>query len=312
MKTPMVSICMLTYNHERHIRDAINGVLIQETNFSFELIIGDDSSTDKTSEICQEYAKKFPEIIKYSPSNRNLGMIKNFLRVLNSCLGKYIAFCEGDDYWIDPFKLQKQVDFMETNSSCSLSFHSTILYDEIQNQKKIIKPNNVKSLYTLDEILKEKWVQMTCSLMIKRDIIKSLPDWFNLSPIGDLPLRLISGSYGNIGYIDDVMAVYRKYSLNSWSTQPRDYFWSTRWREGMIKMYINFNQYSNNRYASKISKLIVIQYKIFILRLINNKTPMHLIAKYYCKYFKVLTDYQRIALAYKLVKYFISRKLMNS
>ena len=284
MKTPMVSICMLTYNHERHIRDAINGVLIQETNFSFELIIGDDSSTDKTSEICQEYAKKFPEIIKYSPSNRNLGMIKNFLRVLNSCLGKYIAFCEGDDYWIDPFKLQKQVDFMETNSSCSLSFHSTILYDEIQNQKKIIKPNNVKSLYTLDEILKEKWVQMTCSLMIKRDIIKSLPDWFNLSPIGDLPLRLISGSYGNIGYIDDVMAVYRKYSLNSWSTQPRDYFWSTRWREGMIKMYINFNQYSNNRYASKISKLIVIQYKIFILRLINNKTPMHLIAKYYCKY----------------------------
>lgn len=117
--TPMVSICMITYNHESYIKQAIDSVLMQKCNFAFELVIGEDCSTDNTFKICQELAKNNPQI-KLLPSISNLGMMPNFIRTLEACEGKYIAICEGDDYWTDPLKLQKQVDFLGANEEYGL------------------------------------------------------------------------------------------------------------------------------------------------------------------------------------------------
>lgn len=118
----LVSVCMITYNHEDYIKQSIEGVLLQKCNFSFELVIGEDCSTDNTRQICEEYSAKYPQINLLS-SESNLGMMPNFVRTLGACSSKYIALCEGDDYWTDPKKLQKQVDFLETNPAYVLCSH---------------------------------------------------------------------------------------------------------------------------------------------------------------------------------------------
>src|SRR5271157_2282730 len=111
----LVSVFMITYNHEKFVGQAIESIVTQKVNFDFELIIGEDCSTDNTLDICNKYAKQYPDIIKLFPSEKNYGMMGNTVRVLYACTGKYIAMCEGDDYWCDPYKLQKQIDFLEAN-----------------------------------------------------------------------------------------------------------------------------------------------------------------------------------------------------
>ena len=126
----MVSVEMITYNHEKFIAQAIEGVLMQQTNFPFELIIGEDCSTDNTRQICIEYQAKYPEIIKLILQEKNIGADNNSLSIMNISKGKYVAYCEGDDYWIDPFKLQKQVDFLENNPDYSICGGNFLLLNE--------------------------------------------------------------------------------------------------------------------------------------------------------------------------------------
>jgi glycosyltransferase involved in cell wall biosynthesis len=120
MENPMVSICMITYNHEPFIRQAIEGVLMQQTAFPYHLVIGEDCSTDQTRTICEDYAAAHPDRILLLPTAKNLGMVPNFKRTLEACTGKYTALCEGDDYWTDPLKLQRQVDFLEKDAEFGL------------------------------------------------------------------------------------------------------------------------------------------------------------------------------------------------
>jgi glycosyltransferase involved in cell wall biosynthesis len=120
---------MITYNHENYIRQAIEGVLMQQTTFPIELIIGEDRSKDNTRMICQDYQLKYPDKIRLFLPESNLGMIQNFRSTLQASTGKYIAICEGDDYWTDPLKLQKQVDFLESNEEYSVCFHRYKTYD---------------------------------------------------------------------------------------------------------------------------------------------------------------------------------------
>ena len=117
-KQPKVSVCMITYGHEKFIEEAINGVLMQECDFVVELIIANDCSPDKTDAVIQNILCNHPRAswIKYIKHDKNLGMMPNFIFAMQECKGKYIALCEGDDYWTDPSKLQKQVDFLEANS----------------------------------------------------------------------------------------------------------------------------------------------------------------------------------------------------
>ena len=120
---PLVSVVTITYNHAPYIAKCIEGVLMQQVNFPMEFIIAEDCSTDGTRAICEEYAKKYPDLIRLLPSEGNMGAVMNEQRAFEAARGKYIATCEGDDYWTDPLKLQKQVDFLESHSDYSVCFH---------------------------------------------------------------------------------------------------------------------------------------------------------------------------------------------
>ena len=118
MQTPLVSVCMTTYNHEAYIRQAIEGVLAQQTSFGVELVLGEDGSTDGTAAVCREYAQRFPDRVRVVGGGENVGWRANYRRTFDACRGKYVAYCDGDDWWDDPLKLQTQVGLLENDPAC--------------------------------------------------------------------------------------------------------------------------------------------------------------------------------------------------
>ena len=124
MSKMKVSVCIITYNHARFIGQALESALMQKTNFDYEIVIGEDCSTDNTGLICKKYAEMYPDKIRLLQNDKNLGVIENFKRTLYACKGEYVALLEGDDYWTDELKLQKQVDFLESNRDYAIVFHN--------------------------------------------------------------------------------------------------------------------------------------------------------------------------------------------
>ncbi|MGB5982861.1 MAG: glycosyltransferase [Nonlabens sp.] len=217
---PLVSISCITFNHAQYIEKAINGFLMQKTDFAFEVLIHDDASTDGTEEIIREFEQKFPSIIKplYEETNqwvkgRKGSVVFNFPRAQ----GKYMALCEGDDYWTDPFKLQKQVDFLERNPEFGLCFHKVSLIHPdgaITDDYKTKVPEHYQTHSDLAE--KGNYIQ-TPSVMFRKEYLLSTEE-ANLSPLGDLFMYMIVTRNSKIGYIEDTMAVYRIGS-GIWSVQ---------------------------------------------------------------------------------------------
>ncbi|MBL0191336.1 MAG: glycosyltransferase [Saprospiraceae bacterium] len=203
-----VSICCITYNHAKYIGKAIESFLEQKVDFEYEIVIGEDCSSDDTLKICELYAKKYSQI-KLLPKEQNLGMMNNFIRTLNACKGEYIALCEGDDYWVDPLKLQKQVDFLEISPSYTMSFHQVNVKNEIEGL--IYKyPIPTKNTLSFKDIFRTHYIP-TCSLILRRSAIPSpLPDWFENCGIGDIPLELLVADKGMTKYFPNKMATYRK------------------------------------------------------------------------------------------------------
>jgi glycosyltransferase involved in cell wall biosynthesis len=198
---------MITYNHEKYIKQAIESILYQKTDFEIELVIGEDFSSDKTRSICEELAKKYPDKINLLPSDRRYGMIENFVRVYKSCKGKYIALCEGDDYWTDPLKLKKQVDFLQNNSEYVLCFHkASVLYnDKITN---VLNHSRQKGPITFDEFIVAPDIT-TCTVVFRNDDINI--NWMNSEyKVGDVPFYLYLLTKGNGYFMPENMAVYRK------------------------------------------------------------------------------------------------------
>ncbi|WP_299065991.1 glycosyltransferase [uncultured Polaribacter sp.] len=207
-KEVLVSISCLTFNHELYIRQCLEGFIIQKTNFAFEVLIHDDASTDKTAEIIKEYEVKYPEIIKpiYQSENQyskgvSVSSAYNFPRAK----GKYIAMCEGDDYWTDPLKLQKQFDYLEMNKNCSLVFTNySIAYDN----NKVIKNEHISD-YSFNGIFKTNPIR-TVSVCFRADylneIINNKPKDY---PFLDLSLFLSLAIKGEIGLINENTCVYR-------------------------------------------------------------------------------------------------------
>jgi glycosyltransferase involved in cell wall biosynthesis len=205
----LLSICLITYNHEKYIREAIEGILIQKTNFDFELVIGEDSSSDNTRDICVEYAEKYPHLIKLLPKTKNLGMMPNFVRTYNACIGEFIALIEGDDYWTDPEKLQKQVDYLIQNPGCSICAHDVnIVYENVPEIYPFQKIWNNEFFY-FEDVLDFHFIS-TLSILFRRKYLNNLPDWFNNLIVGDIPIVLILSSKGYGKYFLNKMGVKRK------------------------------------------------------------------------------------------------------
>jgi glycosyltransferase involved in cell wall biosynthesis len=213
MTNPVVSVCMVTYNHEKYIVQAIESVLNQQTTFDVELIIGEDCSSDTTRTICEAYAKQHPEKIRLLAHPKNLGMMGNFITVLNACRAKYIATLDGDDYWTDPFKLQKQVDFMNTNSAVVLCYHKTDLLLEETNSIKKAKAGPVNVFGGLS-LFNKSFPTLT---VLFSNVIKEYPPEMLKTPIGDKFLWALVAEHGLFADLGFVGSVYRKHSYGEWS-----------------------------------------------------------------------------------------------
>jgi len=213
---------MLTYNHENFIAQAIDGVMMQKTNFNYKLIIGEDCSTDRTREICIEYQNKFPDKIQLLFNEQNIGMMSNFVQTLLACTGKFIALCEGDDYWTDPYKLQKQVDFLEANPDFAICFHNMqIIYENEPEKNRLSNPPEQKEITTIENLANGNYIYTASCVFRKQNY--ELPEWFYKSPVGDYPLHMLNARFGKIKYLKDVMAVYRVHNGGIWEHNNIDY-----------------------------------------------------------------------------------------
>ena len=210
MTMPLVTAKTITYNHAPFIRQCIEGVLMQETNFPIEYIIGEDCSTDGTREIVEEYARRYPDTIRLITSEQNVGARENSRRTTKAARGKYIALCEGDDYWTDPHKLQKQVDFLEAHPECSMCFHEA--YDLWPDGRKseFVRSRQIEVMpfYTLGNIIRRYFIP-TASMVFRRLLIEPMPDEFFDAPGGDWFLHVLLAKKGLVAYLDECMSVYR-------------------------------------------------------------------------------------------------------
>lgn len=212
MSLPIVSVCMITYNQDPYLEEAILGVLKQETNFNVELIIVNDASADNTEKIVKRLIESHAKgnWIKYFKHEENIGMMPNFEYALNQCSGQFVATCEGDDYWTDPFKLQKQVDFLECNPDFVICYHpvNVLFPDGKMEEDYLVKcliqkeESNIYDLAVLGNF-------MHTPSVVFRNILKLYPESFIKSPIGDYFLWMLLAQSGKIKKLPDVMAVYR-------------------------------------------------------------------------------------------------------
>jgi glycosyltransferase involved in cell wall biosynthesis len=223
---PMVSVAMITYNHEQFIAQAIESVLMQETAFVVELVIGDDCSTDGTRRIVQAYAGKYPNVIRTLLPEKNLGMSRNYGAVWQACRGKYVAWLDGDDYWQTPQKLQKQVTLMESNPHYSMCGTKTQLVttssDGTEKDAGPFEPAVLKPEYDLRDFLKG-YPMHTSSVLVRRESV-TLPEWLNdVVLLWDACVFALCAAKGPVGYLNEVMSCWRIHAGGMWTTKSAAY-----------------------------------------------------------------------------------------
>ena len=247
---PLVDIIMPTYNHEHYIGQAIESVLAQETNFKYRLTVGDDCSTDDTQNIVKSYAEKHPDLIQTYFSPVNLGALHRErvgLRILSRCTAKYVTVVEGDDYWTDPRKLQKQVDFMESHPGCAICFHNALEVIEGSDEPPVpICPPDQKEFSTLADIAAGCFIP-NCAALYRNKLFAEFPEWFYGISSADWAIHVLNAEHGDIGYIDEVMAVHRWHGRGLWS--GRDAAWRC---SELIKTYKAIDAHLNHRYKDTI------------------------------------------------------------
>ncbi len=254
-----VSVIMVTYNQDRYISQAIDGVLLQQADFPIELIIGEDCSPDNTRDIVLGYQEKYPDRIKAILHPSNIGGAENFRSIYNGATGDYIAMCEGDDYWTDPLKLAKQVAFLEQHADFSFSFHNVNVLDQhTGSSRPHFAPHAMPPQLALNTLLGGNFIQ-SCSVVYRRKNVPLLPDWLQSLPIGDWPLHILHAEKGPFGYIDEIMGVYRILSSGSWAKHPLAYR-----IERSIKTALMLDGFLGHKYTAQLSGTAVKWYNNLI------------------------------------------------
>lgn len=263
-ETPLVSVLMLTYNHAPYIAQAIESVLAQQTDYPFELIICDDASTDGARDVAARYAEQDDRVrLSFQPVNTRFG--KNFVDGCEKIRGKYVAFCEGDDYWTDPAKLQKQVSFLEAHPDFSVCAHKVqMLREDATDEKEVFiyKDCSADELrirngeFYADEAIANYYFQ-TGSLVLRWRFGKGLPHWFRQRMMFDHFMLMLHAVEGKIKYFDEVMSVWRRHGSGfTWlQTQDKGLFFQ---KEGTdwIEMYTYMDNFFSNRFTLQIRERI--------------------------------------------------------
>jgi len=246
---------------------------MQKTDFNYEILIGEDCSTDNTRKIVENYVDLYPEKVKLITSEKNVGARKNLQRLFENSQGKYIAVCEGDDYWTDPNKLQQQVHYMEKHSDCSMCFHaSEILQANKRKTGMIIRPYNEDKVSPIEDIIAGGGgFCPTGSLFYPKELLKDIPTFYREAHVGDYPLQLILSSKGYVYFMKRCMSVYRIGVEGSWTNRM---FKKESIKENMINilqgdivLLNEFNKFTNNKNVQVIEKNILIkEYEILLIR----------------------------------------------
>lgn len=284
-QTPLVSVYTLAYNHERYIQDAIEGVLMQQTTFPVEHLIHDDASTDGTADLIRKYQSQFPHRIFPILQTRNqwsqgIPIFKTHL--LPRIRGKYIAVCEGDDYWIDPQKLQKQVDYMEAHPQCTMCVTNGQILDLSGERppRTFVPENDSDAQYytgenrelTLDNLYQLSFIP-TASFLIRRDSLDRLPQsYYKTCPNADMKMRLFHTALGYSYYMDDITCVYRQNVPNSamtkWKKTSRQAAYSRNQR--VISMMRDVDEFTQGQYSQGIDHLR----RSFVVSLLHNASSL--------------------------------------
>lgn len=262
----LVSVLCTAYNHEKFIRDAIEGVIRQKTDFRYELIIHEDASTDHTAEIVKQYENCYPEIIRviYQKENQfqHCNIYETYL--FPQARGKYIALCEGDDYWIDDEKLQRQVDFLENHKEYSMCMHNAVKYNFETGEKSLLNTFTSEGTYSQEEQIKAglgSEFPAFASYMLRKELLKEMPHFFMNQKVLDYPLRQYYAGRGAVYYFEKPMSVYRVATPQSYMTQTtksKEFY--NNYTLEMIRFFEKFDAYENYKFHGLICNKVLSDY----------------------------------------------------
>lgn len=250
---PKVSIVAISYNQEKYISEALESFITQKTNFDFEVVIADDASSDQTQNIINTYTSRYPDLFRPILRKNNIGVQRNLIDALSRAKGEYIALCEGDDYWTDSSKLQRQVDFLEKHPKYSLCFHPVRVFFENNKEKETIFPGTLHD-FTTSNLLKQNYIQTNSVMYRAQEGYKKLSpkvmpfDWY---------LHLYHANSGKIGFINRVMSAYRRHEDGVWwssTNQNKQEFW-TKHGLGYIALFSELL----NIFGKKDQKSIILE-----------------------------------------------------
>jgi glycosyltransferase involved in cell wall biosynthesis len=252
-----VSVCITSYNHDRYIAQALESVLMQETSFTYEIVVGDDCSADRTREIIIDYQRRFPGRIRTIFPGRNLGDGGRpmFVEIVRACGGEFIAMLDGDDYWTAPNKLQRQVEHLEAHPECSMSYHNALIVyeDGSSRQPEHLNPPNHPAFLTSEDLLWRCSVP-SCSAMIRKEVVVEFPAWYFRPIWGDFPMYLLASERGPIAYINAVMGVWRHHGGGIWTSLD-----AVDRIEGFIQMLNNIDEGLRQKYRLTLSAALAFQ-----------------------------------------------------
>ena len=290
---PLVSICCITYNHESYIEKALQSFLMQRTNFAFEILVHDDASTDNTTNIIRRFYEKYPQIIKPVFQNKNqyskgyrVNPALNFPRAQ----GKYLAICEGDDYWVDSYKLQLQIDEMEKNPKIGISFHPS--YELIDGQKGQLLSNysDKSKIFNISEvILGDGGFCPTASTIYRKEAVQNLPEWFyKEAPVGDYFLQIFASESGGALFINKPMSVYRMlHSESSEYNKQKNKEIFKYFCDSIIISLEKLKVYFDHKYDYDINKIIAMHSNRAMKRSDLDLSFKKYIFNKTCKYFTI-------------------------
>jgi glycosyltransferase involved in cell wall biosynthesis len=274
-----VSVCMITYNHEPFIAQAIESVLMQRTSFPYELVIGEDCSTDGTREIVRQYAEKHPDIIRPLFREQNLGMHRNFVDTLAHCRGEYVALLEGDDYWTDPYKLQKQAEFLDEHPEYVLVCGNALTIREDEGYRVLRVARNAPSSF--DFGTRELMLENPCptlTVMFRSGLVREFPDIYYKGSGGDRRLYLLLSEHGRCRYFNDVLGVYRIHSGGATQRRQSSYKGVLSNLRELIRNAEMWNEYFGGTYFVEVQRVRSMCAKRIVLLALRNRDIVSAIA----------------------------------